>query len=206
MTQPGCGGSRLTVTKPEEEENRPTFSWSIALGVQCGGILGAVITCNEAASGSGGSSSSSRGGSSDDDEANALLRAIGNGLRKVLEDMKAAAQGDATTASSGNELPGLATSRAQIEAKFKHAADFGVNDVRGASGFNAYAKSVDAFVRDSSTVRTIGTYRGNPAILNYSPSSRLVVVQSPDGAFVSGWRMSEGQFQNVILKRSLGGG
>jgi hypothetical protein len=65
---------------------------------------------------------------------------------------------------------------------------------------------VDSFVGDSSTVRVSGTYRGNSAILNYNPTSRLVVVQSPDGAFDSGWQMGPGQLQNVITRGSLGGG
>jgi hypothetical protein len=103
-------------------------------------------------------------------------------------------------------LPALSASRAQIEAKFKHAADFGVTDSRGAAGFDGYGKAVDSFVSDSSTVRVQGTYRGNPAILNYNPTSRLVVVQSPDGSFVSGWQMSPAQLQNVLTRGSLGGG
>ncbi|MFD4403406.1 colicin D domain-containing protein [Nocardia sp. NPDC058499] len=51
-----------------------------------------------------------------------------------------------------------------------------------------------------------GTYHGNPAILNYNPNSGLVVVQSPSGEFVSGWKLSEGQKQNVLDRGKLGGG
>lgn len=115
-------------------------------------------------------------------------------------------RGTANAAKAGADLPGLTLGRAQLEAKFKHAADFGVTESRGAAGFESFGKATDAFVKDSATVRVAGTYRNNPAILNYNPSSRLVVVQSPDGAFVSGWQMSEAQLQNVITRGSLGGG
>lgn len=109
-------------------------------------------------------------------------------------------------ATKGAELPGLSVNSAQLEAKFKHAADFGVVEARGASGFDAFGKAVDAFVADLGTVRVVGTYRGNPAILNYNPTTAQVVVQATDGAFISGWKMSSAQLQNVITRASLGGG
>jgi RHS repeat-associated protein len=112
----------------------------------------------------------------------------------------------ARRATKAGELPGLSASRAQLEAKFKHAADFGVVEGRGASGFDAFGKAVDSFVADSGTVRVVGTYRGSPAILNYNPATAQVVVQATDGTFVSGWQMSPAQLQNVITNGSLGGG
>jgi len=111
-----------------------------------------------------------------------------------------------TTEGASSQLPELTMTRAQLEAKYKHAADFGVVDPRGAVGFDAYGKAVDAFVHDPSTIRVAGTYHKSPAILNYNPTSSLVIVQSPDGAFVSGWHMSPAQLQNVIERGSLGGG
>lgn len=77
---------------------------------------------------------------------------------------------------------------------------------RGTAGFDEFGKAIDTFVNDSSTTRVLGTYRGNPAILNYNPSTAQVVVQEPGGSFVSGWRMSPAQLQNVIERGSLGGG
>jgi RHS repeat-associated protein len=103
-------------------------------------------------------------------------------------------------------LPGLSTDAAQLEAKFKHAADFGIAESRSAAGFESFGKAVDSFVSAPDTVRVTGTFRGDAAILNYNPSTAQVVVQAPDGAFVSGWQMTPGQLQNVIAKGSLGGG
>lgn len=134
------------------------------------------------------------------------------GAREESAPLLVDAQGTSTTptrsfvATEAGELPGLSASRAQLEAKFKHAADFGVTEGRGASGFDAFGKAVDSFVADSGTVRVVGTYRGSPAILNYNPTTAQVVVQATDGAFVSGWQMSPAQLQNVITNGSLGGG
>ncbi|MDP9904517.1 colicin D domain-containing protein [Arthrobacter bambusae] len=102
--------------------------------------------------------------------------------------------------------PELSISRAALEAKFKHAGDFGVTESRGTAGFDEFGNAIESFVRDSSTTRVLGTYRGNPAILNYNPSTAQVVVQDLGGSFVSGWRMSPAQLQNVINRGSLGGG
>lgn len=114
--------------------------------------------------------------------------------------------GLAADESYGSNFPDLSTSKPQIEAKFKHAPDFGVTEPRGAAGFSSFDKAVNSFVRDPATTRVSGTYRGDPAILNYNPSSRLVVVQSPSGEFISGWRMSAQQLHYVQTVRSLGGG
>jgi hypothetical protein len=129
---------------------------------------------------------------------------VGPGVRPSGDSLRLAA--DFVAAETAGDLPGLSVGRSQLESKFKHAADFGVTDSRREAGFDACGKAVDSFVGNSSTVRVSGTHRGNSAILNYNPTSRLVVVQSPDGAFVSGWQMSPGQLQNVITGGSLGGG
>lgn len=51
-----------------------------------------------------------------------------------------------------------------------------------------------------------GTYRGEPAILNYNSNNGLVVVQSPTGEFISGWRVSPAQATNILNQGKLGGG
>jgi len=116
----------------------------------------------------------------------------GNGAQEVTEQE--------------GELPALTADQSQLEAKFVHAPDFGVTESRGATGFQQFGKVLSSFVDDPSTVRTVGRYRGSPVILNYNPSNRLVVVQAGDGSFISGWQMSAAQLQNVIQRRSLGGG
>jgi hypothetical protein len=100
----------------------------------------------------------------------------------------------------------LTTSRAQIESKYKHAADFGVTEPRGKAGFEAFENAVKQHVDDPATMHINGTYRGEPAILNYNSNNGLVVVQSPTGEFISGWRVSPAQATNILNQGKLGGG
>jgi hypothetical protein len=100
----------------------------------------------------------------------------------------------------------LTIARSQIEAKFKHAQDFGVTEPRGRAGFDAFEKAVSDQVNDPATMHIAGTYRGSPAILNYNPSTGTVVVQSPTGEFISGWRVSQAQATNILNQGKLGGG
>jgi hypothetical protein len=104
-----------------------------------------------------------------------------------------------------NEVP-LQTDRAQIEAKYKHAADFGVSDPRGRAGFDNFDRAVTQVVDDPATLHIQGTFRGQPAILNYNPNSGLCVIQSPDGKFISGWKLDPEQAANVTSRGTLGGG
>jgi hypothetical protein len=104
-----------------------------------------------------------------------------------------------------DEVP-LQTDRAQVEAKYKHAADFGVSDPRGRTGFDNFDRAVKQVVDDPATLHIQGTFRGQPAILNYNPDSGLCVIQSPDGKFISGWKLDPEQAANVTSRGTLGGG
>jgi hypothetical protein len=92
----------------------------------------------------------------------------------------------------------------QIEKKFdKHAADFGVIEPRGKSGFKAFENAVRQQVDDPATLHISGIYKGDPAIINYNPDSGLAVIQKPNGEFVSGWRLDLDQTRNVLDRGSL---
>jgi len=109
-------------------------------------------------------------------------------------------------AGNPGAFPRVTTPRAQLEAKFKHAVDFGVTDSRGAAGFEAFGKAIDDFVSSPTTVRVSGTYRQQSAVLNYDLTTRQVVVQRPNGEFWTGFQMSPAQARNVFQNASLGGG
>jgi RHS repeat-associated protein len=100
-------------------------------------------------------------------------------------------------------FPELKASLTQLEKKFKHAADFGVTESRGSSGFKSFGEAMTSFMKKPSTKRITGKYRGQAAILNYDSKSKLIVVQRLSGNFVSGWRMSKAQLKSVVEKGSL---
>ena len=98
----------------------------------------------------------------------------------------------------------LTSTRSQIEKKFdKHAADFGVTEPRGKTGFDELEQAIQSQVRDPATMHISGTYRGDAAIINYNPNTGLAVIQKPSGEFISGWRLSPEQVTNVLQRGSL---
>lgn len=102
-----------------------------------------------------------------------------------------------------DEVP-LQTDLRQIEEKYsQHAEDFGVTDPRGRAGFGNFDRALKQFVDDPATMHIQGTFRGQPAILNYNPDSGLCVIQKPDGTFISGWKLSPEQTHNVLTRGSL---
>jgi hypothetical protein len=74
------------------------------------------------------------------------------------------------------------------------------------AGFDALERAVSEQVRDPSTIHIARTYRGNLAVLNYHPSTGTVLLQSPTGEFISGWRVSEAQATNILNQGKLGRG
>ena len=127
------------------------------------------------------------------------------GIRKRLERIKNLGRKNKPEESRGahgvQTTPGtpLKTSRAQLEKKFdKHAADFGVTEPRGKTGFEAFENAIQNQVDDPATLHINGSYRGDPAIINYHPNTGLAVIQKPNGEFVSGWRLGDRQVRSVL--------
>ena len=185
-----CGSLSTQLNENGSQGQGNDRTWNMSSGA-CFVRLGFVATCGEfATSGESGQEASGQSGGTS---------SLGSGFLEAMLRAVGAAGED-------SDLPDLTASRSQVEAKFTHAADFGVSETRGTAGFDAFEKAIKSFVNDSSTTRTLGTYRADPAILNYNAQSRLVVIQTPSGGFVSGWQMSEQQLLNVIERGSLGGG
>lgn len=111
-----------------------------------------------------------------------------------------------TVSQPPTEAKPLQTTRDQLEKKFKHARDFGVETPRGKQGFDDFDKALKDFTNDPQTVTKGGTYRGDPVIIRYNADSRLVVLQKPDGSFVSGWKMDPRALEYVEKYGRLGGG
>ena len=58
-------------------------------------------------------------------------------------------------------------------------------------------------VRSGSVKAITGTYRGNAVTHYLNPSTGLNVITDPAGKFVSGWKLSAGQLQNVLSHGGL---
>lgn len=107
---------------------------------------------------------------------------------------------------AAENLPRLAADAKQLQKKFKHAKDFGVEGNYSASNAQRFEQALHDFMDAPGTTRIRGTYHGQPAILSYSSKTGQVVVQDASGNFVSAWKMSPAQLQHVMTSGSLGGG
>ncbi len=96
----------------------------------------------------------------------------------------------------------LRTSK-QLQAKFKHAKDFGVAGNYSKANAAEFSRAIHQHI-NSPGVRAIqGTYHNQPVTHFLDPSSGLNVIADPAGNFISGWRLSSGQLQNVLTHGGL---
>jgi len=101
--------------------------------------------------------------------------------------------------------PKLKATPKQLQKKFKHAKDFGVDGNYNPANGKRFEKAVDDFINDAATQNRAGTYHGNPVTLSFNPSTGNCVILGQDGGFVSGWKLTYEQLQHVIRTGKLGG-
>ena len=105
-------------------------------------------------------------------------------------------------AARGSSNVLLNTSR-QLQAKFKHAGDFGVVGNYSKANASKFSSAINQHI-NSTGVQTIqGTYRGQSVIHYVNPNTGLNVISSPSGQFISGWKLNPAQLQNVLKHGGL---
>lgn len=91
----------------------------------------------------------------------------------------------------------------QLQSKFKHAVDFGVVGNYSKANAANFSSAINQFI-NSEGVQVINvTYRGAPVTHYLNPITRLNVISSPTGQFISGWKLNAQQLKNVITRGSL---
>ncbi|WP_207260286.1 hemagglutinin repeat-containing protein [Desulfovibrio sp. Huiquan2017] len=95
-------------------------------------------------------------------------------------------------------------SERQLKRKFKHAEDFGVEGKNyNPSKGEEFRKALDAHIHNSDTVEIKGTYRGQEVIHYINPKTGNNVMKSKSGDFISGWRLTVDQIENVLKRGKL---
>jgi hypothetical protein len=94
----------------------------------------------------------------------------------------------------------------QLRAKFKHAADFGVEGGYNPSSASRYEAALRTHVNAPGTRALSGSYRAQPVTHYLDPVTGLNVIVDTRGEYVSGWRLSRDQLRHVLATGSLGGG
>jgi RHS repeat-associated protein len=99
----------------------------------------------------------------------------------------------------------LMRSPKQLQAKFKHAADFGVQGNYNKTNAAKFSAAINQHINAPGTQAITGTYHGEAVTHFIDPATRLNVI-TRNGTFVSGWRLSPAQLTNVLQHGGLGGG
>ncbi|VXD04580.1 Colicin-D [Enterobacterales bacterium 8AC] len=81
--------------------------------------------------------------------------------------------------------------RKQLDKKFKHAIDFGINDTKkNSETLTKYRDAIEAHLADTGTVER-GTYRREKGSRVYfNPKTMNVVILKADEKFLSGWKIN----------------
>lgn len=113
---------------------------------------------------------------------------------------------DSVAANTADKVTNvLISAPRQLQAKFKHAADFGVTGNYSKANGAQFNAAIQEHINAAGTQSIRGTYRGDAVTHFVDPQTGLNVI-SRDGTFVSGWRLNPDQLANVLRNGSLGGG
>lgn len=99
----------------------------------------------------------------------------------------------------------LIRSPKQLQAKFKHAADFGVTGNYNKTNAARFSAALNEHINAPGTQVITGTYHGDAVTHYLDPTTGLNVI-ARNGTFVSGWKLSPAQLSNVLQHGGLGGG
>ena len=84
----------------------------------------------------------------------------------------------------------------QLQKKFKHAKDFGVEGTYTLANRDSFQRKLIEHM--NSTHACIGTYRGHEVFHYYNPENNLnVMVNRDNNKFISGWLLSPDQITNI---------
>ena len=87
----------------------------------------------------------------------------------------------------------------QLQAKFKHAAKFGVTGNWSSANGRLFQKALEAHVRGANTTAIVGTYRGTIDVIHhFDPTTGLNVMTDLNGNFMSGWQLGADQIKNLL--------
>jgi hypothetical protein len=103
-------------------------------------------------------------------------------------------------------VEGIGFARSQLQHAFKHAKDFGVSGNASNRTLAQFSSAINSHVSAPGTRAIQGTFRGTPVTHHVDPSTGLNVIRDSSGNFLSGWRLSPQQLENVLTTGRLGGG
>ena len=95
------------------------------------------------------------------------------------------------------------TTHKQLQKKFKHAKDFGVEGSFNKVNANKFNTAIQRHLNASGTKEINGIYRGDQVTFHTNPESGLTVIQKQNGNFLSGWKLNPRQLRHVLKDGKL---
>jgi len=89
----------------------------------------------------------------------------------------------------------------QLQAKFKHAIDFGVKGNYSKSTAVEFSAALNQHINAARVIQ--GTYKGQAVIHYLNPTTGVNVITKITGEFISGWKLGAGQLQGVLKNGTL---
>jgi RHS repeat-associated protein len=89
----------------------------------------------------------------------------------------------------------------QLQAKFKHAIDFGVRGNYSKATAAQFSAALNQHINAARVIQ--GTYKGQAVIHYLNPTTGVNVITKTTGEFVSGWKLGAGQLQGVLRNGTL---
>lgn len=89
----------------------------------------------------------------------------------------------------------------QLQAKFKHAIDFGVKGNYSKATAAQFSASLNQHINAARVIQ--GTYKGQAVIHYLNPTTSVNVITKATGEFISGWKLGAGQLQGVLKNGTL---
>nr|WP_052451060.1 S-type pyocin domain-containing protein [Pseudomonas batumici] len=94
--------------------------------------------------------------------------------------------------------------RVQLQAKYKHAKNFGVMDInQNNDSLRKFRDAIKAHLEDKDTVEKGSYHHAKNSKVYFNPKTNNVVILTKDGKFLSGWQLKEGTDQH---KNYMNGG
>lgn len=93
----------------------------------------------------------------------------------------------------------------QVQHAWKHAPDFGIQGNYNPSKGQQFIDAIKSIIDGPNTQAISGTYRGNIGVTHYyDPDTGLnVMIRQDDNTFISGWRLSPAQTENLFRSGNI---
>lgn len=115
---------------------------------------------------------------------------------------------DLPAKSTSPSVPGNAEATVQwaskqLQKKWKHAGDFGLSGNFSKANAAKFREAMHKHIDSPGVRRISGTYHKAPVTHHLDPTTGLNVMSDAAGNFISGWKLSSSQLQNVLTHGGL---